>query len=157
MRVIGRMGFASALVFGGMLAGGCGFVRQYTSPSLAALRPYGALTVPGDDETIDFTRDKMNDDDLSRAYPHLKTYAPHRLSLRGREISDLSISLLMQLDCVERLDLTDTLVTEAGLRRLGAMNSLRELWVGDQQFETEELARIRAALPTTKVYLTRTQ
>lgn len=124
---------------------GCGYVRQLASPSLKALRPYGVTTIPDRDEYIGFKDRAMDDDQFAQAFPHIAAYRPEFLSLDGRQITDLSVSLLIQLDTVRRLDLQGTRVTTAGLKRLEPMRDLRLLYVSDSMSDAE-LAEVEEAL-----------
>jgi len=125
---------------------GCGFIRQVTSPSLAALEPYGASTVPDDAGRIMFVRRSLDDDKLAAAFRYLHQYEPQDLRFDGRQITDLSVSLLIQLDSVEVLDLAGTQITKAGLKRLRLMRGLRQLWVSDTM-SPQDIDEIRHEMP----------
>lgn len=123
---------------------GCGYIRQTFSTNLDRLVPYGVRTIPDEDGILFFQWKYMGDDELAGAFRYIQAYEPTHINFGGREISDLSVSLLLQLDSVEELDLYGTRITKEGFKRLGKMRKLRRLWV--TTLNNADLAELREAL-----------
>jgi hypothetical protein len=130
---------------------GCAHPRLALSPDIKALYPYGLGTVPVEPDRLNFHHAPMDDDDFARAFRYIKNYGPKQLHLNNRQVTDLSVSLLIQLDSVEDLDLAYSPVSIGGLKRLRLMKNLKRLWVGAGQFTAVELAELRQAMPGVEV------
>lgn len=129
---------------------GCSYLREMSSPNLEALTPYGAVTSEDQDERLVFIRRPMSDDELAMAFRYIKSYEPKELSFNGRGITDLSVSLLLQLDSVERLELQGTGISIHGLTHLRLMKNLHVLYVSTS-LEPKEMNNLQESLKGIKV------
>jgi hypothetical protein len=135
-----------------ILACGCALLRQSMDPNLDVLyRQYGAGTIPFEDQLIFFNDKYMDDDAFARAFVYLKKYGMKELDLNGRQISDRSVPLLVQLKTVRDLNLAGTDLTLDGLKQLRHLPRLEWLSVAAGQLGEAELAELRAAMPKVKV------
>ena len=135
----------ATVAIGCLLAtGGCGYLRQMTSPNLRALAPYGAATIPDRDDAIYFNTWPLTDENLAESFRYIAEYAPRLPSFEGREITDLSVSLLLQLDSVEELRIERTGISAAGIARLTKMHGLKDIYISSNQITREQLAGLEA-------------
>lgn len=125
---------------------------QFFDPNLRALNKYGGTWVPNKYGLVIFHYDDMNDEKFAEASPYLKRYGVEELDVNGRDLTDRSIPLIVQLNHLRVLYAQGTQISLNGYMRLKACSRLRELYVESDRFSPEELRKLKSALPGVAVY-----
>ena len=134
-------------------AGGCTLVREMTDSDLKALRPFGASTTPANYDDLVFNDKAMDDEALAKAFPYLRRYRPKGLDFNGRQISDASVPLLVQIQSLRLLRVQGTRISLEGLKRLATgLPNLNDLVVDGKRFGEAEIGELRAAAPKVTIF-----
>lgn len=126
------------------LSFGCDY--RWMDPRWKALSEQGASLVPGDYHSVSFLR-RTNDEQFAAAVPRLKELRIRNIDVKGQPLTDESITALLQLQDLEELQANATHFTAKGLARLGELPQFTRLYVATKQFDAEEMATLRAAIP----------
>lgn len=130
-----------------LLAGGCGSMN----PDLRALGQYGGTGVRDVPRSVTFAGRQVDDDRFAQAWVYLDRYGVRDLDLSGCNITDDSVSLMMQLDRLEKLSLQGTKITPAGLMRLHNLPRLRLLVIEPGMLSDTQRQDLQAALRGTRL------